>query len=360
MKRQIIVFALMAISFYSAAQEHDKKEFKEREISAKSANFTPNGNGAFSNVVSNLSLSSFFDEGVNGKAELKANGETWSGGLFIDQKIGKNAKKATPVDFNKGVSPGTTIGLNLQYMNWNPAFTPREKSTFIAVKNEFMTQHKGLTDIEVDWEYLLKNGDKTQIAKLEKIKNRNPVFYNLSVAFTKTKFSYTTDSVNLKKTGETHFTPSVSFAVGFPFSVSNYLAFYYTFSESYEAADEMNFNRKFGTTSNTFSQTLAFGKPEYSKDHKITAEYRQIFGEKSGFAVAPALTYGIQSKNMGIAIPVYFIKGTTKEGKPNGLQGGLSFGYLTSVKDKWSSFKEGFGSQLIITAPFSMFEGLLK
>lgn len=324
----------------------------------KAANFTPNGNGAFSNVISNISLSSALEQGVNGKAELKAGGRSWNGGLSVDQKIGKTANKATIFDFNKGVSPGTTIGFNLQYMNWNPEYSAAERAAFRDVKAEFRKDNPSVTDLQASRNYILENGTEEQKRKLGKISNRNPVFYNLTVSFTKAKFSYTTDSVSLKKREETHFSPNLGFTVGFPFSVKNYIAFSYTFSESYQSADEMEFSQKFGTTNNTFTQTLSFGNPKYSRDHRVTAEYRQAFNSDSGpvLAIAPALTYGIESRKMAVTLPVYFIRGKTKEGKVNGLQGGINFGYLSNVRDKWTRFQEGFGAQFIISAPFDLFK----
>lgn len=45
----------------------------------------------------------------------------------------------------------------------------------------------------------------------------------------------------------------------------------------------------------------------------------------------------------------------TKDSKPNGLQGGVNLGYVTATDTSWSKFKDGFGAQLILTAPFSIF-----
>ncbi|CAM3954630.1 hypothetical protein SAMN06265348_104166 [Pedobacter westerhofensis] len=358
MKKQLLAIVLTTASFSGFSQERsaaEKEMLEKRESQVKAANFTPNGNGAFSNVISNLSLSSELEKGVKGNAELKAGGKSWNGGLSLEQNIGKTATKATIFDFRKGLTPGTTIALNIQYMNWNPEYTAAERRAFNDVKAEFRRNNPAVSDLTADRNYMMENGTEKQKLILKKISNRNPVFYNLSVAFNKAKFSYATDSVSLKKKEETHFTPNVGFTVGFPFSVKNYLAFSYHFSKTYESADEMEFSRKFGTTNNTFSQTLSFGSPEYSRDHKVTAEYRQSFNNKGDtepiLAIAPAVTYGIESEKVAFTLPLYFIKGKTK-----GLQGGVNFGYLTSVKNKWTSFQEGFGAQFIISAPFEMFK----
>jgi len=364
MTKLIFTAFFLIIYFQAIAQTGDPEQIERGAKLAKEellkSNFTPFGNGAFSNVVSNISLSSALNAGENAKIEAKYKMRNWwTAGLSLDQKLGKSDKQATFYDLNNGISPGTTLGFNIQTIIWNPKSTLESFRNFDEVRKDFAKGYPREDWRTIDYEDIMNKGTKEQKARLLKTTLKKPIFLNLKLAFTKASFAYATDSVNLERIDETHFSPSIGLSVGLPFSTKSYFAVTYLYTESYESADELNFSRPFGTSGNTFSQTIAFGPPIYGQDHRLNAEYRKSFGKIPGFALAPMLTYGIKSKIIGFNLPIYFIQGATKEAKPNGLQGGINLGYVTNTVSGWSSFKDGFVGQLILTAPFSIFEDLL-
>jgi hypothetical protein len=277
-------------------------------------------------------------------------------GLSLDQKLSKGDEGATLYDFDKGISPGTTLGANLQYIIWNNKKDSSYSNAFLKVKSELKASHPEIKTTGMILDTVLKYANEKERKILLESRDHNPIFLNLKVAFTKTKFSYTSDSLNLTKQEENKVTPEVSLALAFPTSVKSYFAIVYTYSESFEAGSTTNFIRQFGTTKNSFTQSLAFGAPSHSVDHKLTGEFRQNFEKIPNLAIAPSITYGLESEKLAFTLPVYFIKGITSADKPNGIQGGVNFGYVTQTKDKWSKFKDGFGAQLIVTAPLSLFD----
>lgn len=334
-------------------KEDIKKVTKNLSTAVGAANFTPNGNGAISNIISNFNLSSTLEEGVNGKIDLKYSKNYFTYGISLAQKLSEGDKKATLYDFNKGLSPGTTLGANIQYMLWKNKKSLAYQDVFLNVKSR-IAKYQGIAAAGMTLDTVLKYATPEEQLKLAG-SDKSPVFFNLTVSFTKTQFSYTTDSVNLSPIDENKITPNINFAVGVPFSFKSYLAVTYSYSETYDEGSSINFIRPFGTTDNSYTQTLTFGAPSHVIDHKITAEYRRNFDRIKNLAIAPSIIYGIKSERLAFTLPVYFIKGITKEKEAKGLQGGLSFGYVTGTKTKWVKFKDGFGAQLILTAPFSVF-----
>lgn len=372
MKKILFIGLLIGFSVQLKAQDKEIEQFNkkvnadrlEKQKEVQSNSFTPYGKGAFSNVISNISLSSILNNGVDGKIELKSVANHWlSGGLTVEQKIGKNDKKATLYDFNKGLSNGTTVGLNFQFSLWKPKLSDEKFRNQVDLAKKKFAEANSIADYQtVTYRRLETEGPKEIKDMLPRIKVRNPIFVNFSMSFTKQRFSYATDSISLEKIDKSHITPDINLAVGFPFSPKRYLALVYTYSEGYEAADERNFTKPFGTTNNLVGQTLSFGNPIFEKDHKLTMEYRQTFAkegdDKPVFAISPSVTYGIASDKAAFSLPLYFIKGTDKDSKPTGLQGGVVLSYVTELKSNWSKFSDGFGAQLILTAPLAMFDGL--
>ena len=360
MKRILLIICL-AIGQHCFAQDTVPKRIVDTlHIQLLKSNFTPLGNAALSNTVSNVALSSTLNEGENGKIELKYNFKNrWTGGFSVDQKIGKDAKKAEFYNFTSGVSPGTTIGFNIQKIFWSPKLSKAGFEQFDALANDFAKEH-GVDRRTVTYNDIATKGTASQKSKLSQVKLKAPVFFNLKISFTKSNFSFTTDSVNLKSTDINYFTPNLGLSVGVPFSLRSYLAFSYIYSETYQASDELTFSSPFGTTKNTFSQTLVFGKPQQKIEHKINLEWRRSFGNTStDFAIDPSITYGFNTEKIAVSLPLYFIRGATTVGKPNGLQGGVSFGYLTKTSSL-TSFKDGFWAQLILTTPFDIFGNFKK
>lgn len=331
---------------------------RENKTIRKSA-FTPFGNTGVLNRVSNIALSSALNDGQNAKIELNYNFDlNWTGGLSVDQKIGKDAEKATFYDFKEGLSAGTTLKFSVQKMLWNHQLSTSEFKRFDEVANQY-AKDKGADRRTLTYNDIKDHGTDEQKESLKHVKLRLPLFINLQVAFTKTSFAYATDSVSLNKITADRITPTVIFWVGKVLSVNSYLTFNYTFARNYNQADESTFNVPFGTTKNTLSEKIIFGQPEVKSDHKFTVEFRKAFGDFKApdFAIDPSVTYGVRSNKIAVAIPLYFIGGATENDKPTGLQAGISLGYVSKL-DHIVPFKTGFGAQLIITTPFKVFGNL--
>lgn len=327
------------------------------------SNFTAFGSGSISNFISNVSLSSTFNQGQNGKLELKYNKKWVTVGISVDQKIGKRTQAATPFDLN-GISPGTTVEFNLQKMFWDPvvrtwAFNlfQEAKKTYAARKN--ITDTRGITVMDIK-----KDGSAIEKRAVKNI-FKMPVFFNVRYSFTKSEFTYVKDSAGLKELNEAFITPAFTFSAGFPvgasFSFNSFVAFSYNYSINYTASDELTILSPFGSSGNFVSQTVTFGAPFKRTDNRLSAEWRvnvgiKETGEKTlSIGLAPSATLGLTSDRLAVILPIYFINGVTSEGKPSGLQSGVKLGYLTSLKPGLSnSFKEGFGAQIIITVPFEV------
>jgi hypothetical protein len=332
--------------------------------------FSPFGSGKLSNFLSNISLSSFFKEGVNGKIEFHGKFDSssrWSEGLSIDQKIGKDSKESTPLDLT-GVSPGTTVEFNLLKMFWNPQYnlSDAEATKIDELKSNYAKR------TGQDWRTVTYGDLKLKGTEEEKkiasnvwknLKFKQPLFLNLKAGFTKTSFSYATDSTQLKEIKNAFITPtftgSLIKVLGHAYRVSGYIALSYNYSQNYKAGDEKDFLIPFGSTGNFYTSTLAFGKPTKKTSNNLTLEWRENLSGKTNrngnvnLAVSPSVTMGIDSKKLSIIVPLYFIKGVDEKGKTlDGLQGGMRFGYITSTEHGMiSSFKDGFTAQLIVSAP---------
>jgi hypothetical protein len=374
--RILLVIIFIGNSFITLAQDSlsDAITKQAAENSIKSKLTSPFGAAALSNFVSNISVSSFFKEGVNGKIELRGKFKAgWTGGLSIDQKIGKTSEEAAPLSLT-GISPGTTVQLNLQKMCWHPSFDMSDDEVrklnsaeeAYAKRNNIDDAHTvGLRDISINGNEMEK---KMALDAFNTIHFREPFFVNAATGFTKTSFLYTTDSVNLIQVSDAYVTPtftiSVIKALGSGFKVAGYIAISYNYSEIYTAADNITFNIPFGTTSNYYSNTLAFGTPRKQTINTLIGEYRQnIFiknGNVSNIAISPSINWNIDGKMLGAFLPVYFIRGADEKGKLlDGLQGGMRFGYITSTeKGNATNFSKGFTAQLIISAPLDFLNNL--
>ena len=324
------------------------------------ANYTPGGGAGLLNAVSNIAVNSTLTGGANGKVQaVKQFGDFWSASLSAQQTLGKSDSSATFYDFSKGISPGTSISFNLQKMFWNPKTTVAQFNNFSSLADKY-AKRTGMDRRSVTYDEIQTYGTDEEKAALFKLVL--PVFLNLQVSFTKSSFDYTTDSVHLKKSSQAYFLPSIKLNFGIPFSLTSYLSFSYLYTENYKAGTSMTFNSPFGTTGNTLNQTIIFGAPKQQIDHRAGIEYRQTYGpiDEPDFAIDPSVTYGFSTKKIAVELPLYFIKGvTSKTNKPNGLQGGFSLGYISGTST-FSSFKQGFGAQVILTAPFDVFADLLK
>lgn len=341
-----------------------------KEVRAQA--FTPFGLSSISNFFSNISISSFFNEGVNGKIELQGRfNSRWSGGLSIDQKIGKNDKAAIPLALS-GISPGTTVAFNVQKITWKPKFDFSKLSDQEVAKKDkiqdMYAKRNGIADPRtIGLRDLYINGTNEEkrlaLAVFESRHFKQPFLANFKVGFTKTAFSYSTDSATLKTVDNAFITPTVTFSLiktlGAAFKVTGFIALSYNFSESYNAADDMSFNIPFGTTGNYYTNTLSFGVPTKRTSNNVMLELRQNIytqfkgGNLMNIAVSPSATLDINNKKFGIFLPVYLIRGSDKDGKLiDGLQGGIRFGYITSTESgKVSSFKNGISAQLMVSQP---------
>jgi len=371
MKHKIIIAITFIFSAYMALGQNSVLIENAANKSIRSKTTSPFGAGSLSNLVSNVSVSSFFKEGVNGKIELQGKfNNRLSGGLTIDQKISKNSKVATPIDLT-GISPGTTVKINFQKMFWKPSFkmSDAEVAALNIVTHAYEAR-KGLATNQAGLLEISKNGTddekKAAAEAFSKISFKEPAFINIDFGFTKTSFSYTTDSFSLKESKDDFVTPTLTISLikilGKGFNVTGYAAISYNYSESYTSADDVTFTMPFGTSNNYYTSTLAFSVPKKETSHNVKVEFRKnLFTKNSNnFAISPSIILGINSKKLSMFLPVYFIKAADDKGKLiSGLQGGVRLGYTTSTESgKVSNFKNGFIAQLIISQPLDFLSKL--
>jgi len=321
-----------------------------------SKTFSPFGKSSLSNFISSFSLTSAYNEGENGKIELKHSKNWWTYGLSVDQAISKNDKESTPLDLD-GLNSGTTVGFNLQKIFWNPAVTKNDFDNFQQAKNRFVRQNKIIDPREITVSEILN--DSIEKNRFE-LKLKHPWFFNITGSFNKTEYNYTTDSVGLTKIGREYLVPSFKISAGAPYFKNNelksFFAISYIYSANYSVGNTLTFITPFSTRGNYISKTLVFGAPLRKTDNRINMEWRTTIGEESqNFGIAPSLTYGIDSKKLGVSLPVYIIKGSSKDKKPLGLQGGFRLSYTTDTRNGvLTSIENGLVAQVIITAPFDV------
>lgn len=320
---------------------------------------SPNGQSSLSNFTSNLSLVSSFSEGKNAKIELKyLTQKRLNIGFNVDQKIGDNAKTAVPFELN-GMSPGTTISLDIGKILWNNVELSKQyRDLFQKAKEKYCKKYP-ITDCRtVTLSEIVDSLGKDEI----NIKLKKPTILNFKVALTKTEFNYTTDSISLKEFNNSYFSPAISVSLIKPLGnleLVGYIALTYNYSQNYNEGDNLSLLTPFGTTHNYINKSIIFGEPFKKIDHKLNIEYRRNFLNE--FAVSPSLTYGFNSKNLSISMPIYFINGTDKDGKSAGLQAGIKFSYITNTKNgSFKSFEDGLNIQLLVAAPFDAFAQMKK
>lgn len=365
MKKIIAVLYLVMVVLIARTQNGPQEAF-QNEVNASAVplkhTLIKNSYSPFkaklSSFLTKISLTSTFSEGENARADLGYIPNKDSNvlvGLSVDQKIGNTGGQATPFSLAEGINAGTTVGFNLAYIHWKPKLSSAAFSNFNQSADAFAKRNN--TDRRsVTYNDIRNNGTNEEKKLLPRLKN--PVFFNLSVAFTKTSFSFATDSVTLEANDASYITPDINFSVGVLTSITGYLAIGYSYSGAYAAADDLSFTSPFGTSGNFINQTIAFGSPQKQTDSKISIQWSNIFGASSSIGIAPTFTLGLTSKMASLTLPVYFIKGTA-DGKPNGLQGGIQLGYLTATNTgSLTPFKDGFGAQLIIGVPFGVFTAL--
>lgn len=359
-----ILFLLISRSTISQpANNAILKEVADVKIrSFSQSNFTPFGSSAFSNLISNISISSSYNNGENAKAELKYTTKNWwTTGVSLDQKLGKTGTEAILLDFFDGISPGTTFGFSLQKIFWSPVLDQAEFDKFNDAANAYACRVNRLRP-SIMLQDILRDGNQSEKNLVQSIQQKQPIFFNIRISFTKTNYTFTTDSSSLKEIEQSYLTPNVSAFIGIPLNIRNFLAFSYNYLENYQSENEVTFISPFGTSNNFITETLSFGNPQKQKDNKLNAEWRMHFGNenaRSSFSIGPSLTWGLSSKKIAIFLPVYFINGKTSEKKITGLQGGFRLRYITTTeKDKIASFKDGFSAQLFVSAPFDVFGNL--
>src|ERR1700749_3813308 len=100
----------------------------------KDAGFDPSGKSALANIISNVSLNSTLNNGADAKLQAAYQfSPTWSANITAQQQLGKTDSSATFYDFSKGISPGTTITLNIQKLFWQPKLTKAGRDALIAL-----------------------------------------------------------------------------------------------------------------------------------------------------------------------------------------------------------------------------------
>ncbi len=320
--------------------------------------FSPFG-GSLSNFISSFSLTASFKKETNGKIELKYydRKKFVTIGLSADQAIGKNDKKAIPVDLH-GISSGTTGMLNIQKMFWSPDLSNHEFDRVQQIKMKYALKKK----IDDTRTIMLSEiqSDTSENEKYE-IKLKQPWFLNASFSVNKNDLSYVRDSFLLEEIETTLISPKAAVSIIKPFysycKLVGHLSFNYVYSKDYSLGNDLTLLVPFGTTGNLLSKSVAFGVPQAKYDHRVGVEWRRLFEiSKENLGIMPSATYGINSKKIAFSFPVYFVKSAPDGTKPQGLQGGIELRYATDVdKGPWADFKHGLGAQLVITEPFKLF-----
>lgn len=353
--------ALKGVSQITPSDKNALKTVTEK------ANLIKSSNSPFktklSSYLTNISLTSTFNQGENAEANINyaTNADsTFVIGGFVNQKISKNLNEVTPFSFTDGLGSGSTVGINLKFVLSNASSFHRFTEAAKIYAAEKKIDYRSVTLNSVQGNYNAKGVNnyglaESDVRKLRKNKYYAPLFLKLKAAFTKTTFSFTKDSITLKEIHKNYLTPDLEFSIGRAMGIKSYFAFSYAYSESYSEGDDVTFTTPFGSTTNLYSQTLKFGSPDMSIDNKLSVQWSKLLGDSGRLGISPTLTYGVTSKKVAITLPIYFIKGLTKDGKPNGLQGGLQLGYITNTNTSWVNFKDGFGAQLIIGVPFDLF-----
>lgn len=368
------VFIASAQNHLSASDDSIRQEAASNAVKSKLS--SPLGAAALSNFVSAIHVSSFFKAGVNGKIELQRQFKAgWNAGLSLDQKIGTTDTEALPLSIT-GISPGTTVQLNLQKMIWHPSFdilSDEQIEELNHVETVYAKRNNIADARTVSLRDIRNNGtEEEKKMALETFNTgfKEPFFVNAKVGFTKTSYTYTKDSVNLSPLTESYVTPTFTFSLikvlGSGFNVSGYFALSYNYCVNYIATTATTFSIPFGNTRNYYSNTISLGKPAKEMDNTITAEFRKNLFFKNGnknasnIAISPSVNYCIDSKLAAFFLPVYFIRGKDANGKLlDGLQGGMRFGYVTNtLSGNFVSFNKGFNAQLIVSAPLD-FLGVL-
>ncbi|HTF17808.1 MAG TPA: hypothetical protein VK658_07035 [Chryseolinea sp.] len=330
---------------------------------AKSLTFTPYGNSGVSNIISNLSLSSTFNAGQNAKAELKYTTEKWETyGLTVDQKINEGTKKATPLDLLNGIASGTKIGINFQKMYWDPQLSLNKAQLFDRAADSYSSR----TNVDrgtVTRNEILKNGTDEEKRFLKGFATKSPIFFNIQGFLEQTSFSFSTDSISLSEQNVNYMTPSASASVMFPsIAKSSMWVLSYSYAENYAEGSAVSFSSPFGSTSNYVNKDITFGRPVKSYNHKATIEYRKGFlsNDQLSVVINPALSWGSVNNLISLTLPIYFIQAANTDENVRGLQGGFTVGYsgFNTDSKKFTSFSDGFGAQLFITAPFNIFGDL--
>lgn len=331
----------------------EEKINKSEEL--RKGSFTPFGGSGLSNIISNISVVSTFNEGQNAKAELKFSKNDWSAfGITIDQKITKGTSIATPIDLINGLSSGTKVGFNIQHGSWNAKLKNQDRKKLNTLLNQYAKRTKkeraSLNDEDIQ-----KNGTIRERIRLRKISMRSPVFFNVQAFMEKTSFTYATDSIKLTSIESNYITPSVIGSLMIPKIHSNsFWILNYSFSQNYNAGSDITLSQPFGTTKNYVNQSVTFGEPTKATSNKLSVEWRKGFINRDGklsFVIDPSVLLNFAKNRLTVTCPVYLIPGQVDKAKIAGLQGGFLLGWSSG-----GSFSDNFGAQLFVSAPFDIFK----
>lgn len=362
----VLVYFIPAFSYaqLQPTQKDVDTALKRGRQEVKSTLYSSNGRSTILNPVSNFSISSQFEKGTSGKVDLKLpfDKNEWTQlNLSAEQKITSGSTEATPFNL-EGISPNSTISIGLQSMLWRPKPTSRAfKEYYQEIGLDFLKRnHRPETDIN----NLMKGEfDAEALNKLGRQTIRQPLFFNIKASFSKSNFKYSTDSITFKGISENKLNTSLSASI-IKFlctnSLQQILSLNFKYEDYYTSGDSKDFLMQFGTTANYVSNNVVFGPPKHSFDKLISLEYKMGKINESNiflFGLAPSATYSIQEKNLAFQMPFYFLPTKDEKGNLKSLNGGISFGYLTSTKNgKWTAFKDGFAFELFIGLPFKVFE----
>lgn len=264
------------------------------------------------------------------KAEVGVQGIAWGLRLTAQSPLEKGEDEAALLGLD-GLRNSSTVGLGVNWLRWRPGFRD-------------MAAAQAICDSE-----RVKVCDKSELPKSRHAEFDATVNYGTRISFAaevevgRETFEFS-DPVTLEQ-GEEERTPlGVSVAAGaYIFKAPRLLRGLWTVSlegqRSFKSGSEMELCAPFGSTGATRCRTTRVGGPAEQERLILTGSHRARVG---ALAFDPRVHYDFEGSELGVEIPVYFLRGTGTS-----LTGGLSVG--------WSSGSDRLSIQVFTGPVFSIF-----
>jgi hypothetical protein len=357
MRKHAQLIILVFIPALCMGQDNDSIQ-KKLASTVTAIGFSPFASDIQTNFTSSASFSVDGNGIKSAQISLKrqSRDNTWSTGIILEQVVDKKAEEAKLIDLS-GLTSGTRLSINFQKTFWSHDLEPNTWNAFDQAKRRMASRKPDLDTINMSFDDVLKDSIEGPVFD---VKFKQSYIVNLSMGLRATVNNYTTDSFFVTETTQRHYTPEVTATLILPFAkklvFNSLLSFSYLYIETYSDQTARTFLTSFGSTGSYESRNIVFGTPKHTYEHLVKAEYRILSQNTSlPLGLAPFLEYGIKNKNLSLVFPVYFLRGTTDDNKPDKLQGGIRFGYTTNVEKRWKSIPEGLTAELVVSQPFSLF-----